>query len=180
MTASHTVPPDEHGVVRVFALNLDDAAAKPWRAGEAPVIAKALGVEAIDPDHVDVLRLKDMHPMTLSGYLTEGIGLPADLVAPDRARLDALSGHAVVILSRAFGGKEAALNPTEVVTHIATYTEPPTLPSFDDLTTASAAGTLAPQEGAESPPFRATTAWAVLVALGMIAVLVLSIVLFYV
>ena len=180
MSAPLEVAADEHGVVRVFALNLDDAAAKPWRQGEAPAMAAALGIQILDPDFVDVLRLKELKPMTLSAYLTEGIGLPAEMVAQDKTRLDALSGHAVVILSRAFGGNETALRPSEAITLIATYNEPPAMPSFEDLSSDAAKGSLPTDDGPETPPFRASKTWALLVALGLIVILVLALFLFYV
>ena len=134
---------DEHGVVRVFALNLDEAAAKPWREGDAGVVADALGLsDPPDMRYVEVFRPRDMQPMTLSRYLVDGIGLPRDAVAEDRVKLDALSGHVLLLLSGALAGQGAVIEETPELTHIGTYREPPAMPSFEKLPSNAAKGTI--------------------------------------
>ena len=146
----------EHGVVRVFALNLDDAAAKPWRDGDAAVVADALGLpEAPDMRYVEVFRPRDMQPMSLTDYLVEGIGLPRDAVTADRARLDALSGHVLLLLSGALGGRSGRIVETPELTHIGTYREPPNMPSFEKLPSDGAKGALGQSGGAD----RAAPRW---------------------
>ncbi|MDU8943501.1 hypothetical protein [Ovoidimarina sediminis] len=142
MTDDLTVARDEHGVVRVFALNLDEGAATPWTEGDGAAMAEALGLGGLDPKYVEVVRPQEMKPMTLSDYLVEGIGLPREEVSGARSRLDALSGHVLIVLSGAFGGREATLAPTPVLTHIGTFREPAPVPSFDRLSLESAKGAL--------------------------------------
>jgi hypothetical protein len=173
MTEDLTVPAHETGAVRVFAVNLPEEEIAPFRRGDGDRIRAALGLDFIDRDFVETLKAADLKPIGLAGYLIEGLGIPADALAADRARLDALEGHVLLVHSTAFGGRDATISPTPEVTYIGTYREPKTVPSFDPLTSESAAGVL------EGPATKAATAgwprglWAVLLGLAALVLIVL-------
>lgn len=148
------VPPGERGVVRVFALSMDDQDAKALRANEPPEgdggprpVEAALGVSDIDTDFVEVFALSDIREIGLDGYLEDGNGIEPAQLAPDRGKLTALEGWVMVVYSAAFGGKGAEVRPAPDLTLVGTYSEPGV--DWSDrsrLTTAGAEGTVAPAE----------------------------------
>lgn len=129
------VPASETGKIRVFALNLSGDTGTPLTSGGA---GQALGVEQIDPVYVEIFPVKDLEGLGLAGYLTEGCGISADQVSPDKVRLNALGGHIMLVFSRAFSAKAATLHQTSDLTLIATYDETPLGWSGTTLTTDSA------------------------------------------
>lgn len=118
------VPAGEHGRIRVFALDLPPEQAEFLR--EPGAVDQMLGLAGLDSSQIDVIRLRDLEELGLTGYLTEGCGLPNELISADREMLDALQGYVLVLRSPAFGGKAAALAPQPGVRLIATYDEPGT------------------------------------------------------
>lgn len=120
MTATLTVPPGERRVVRLFRLDMPPEQVRFLRE-EPAALADKLGVDHIDPAHADIIRIADLEEVGLSGYLVDGIGVDPAEIAPDRARLDAMEGHALVLLSRALGDEGAKINPGSGVDLVATY-----------------------------------------------------------
>lgn len=119
------IPQDERGVIRVFSLSMTPAEAKRLK-GDGAAIAAALGASGpVDPAHVEVFPLTDLSGLGLPGYLTEGGAVPSEQIAPDRARLDALEGWAMVVFSLAFGRAQMSLDPIPALTLIGTYGEAP-------------------------------------------------------
>ena len=118
------VPAFEAETVRLFRV---DAAAvvdfawlfpegKPVAGGpqvglHAARLAHALGVGAVDPDHVTLIRLADLSEQGLEDYLTEGQGIAPQSLFADLAMLAGLSGHVLVATSPAFGGAAVTLQP---------------------------------------------------------------------
>lgn len=151
------VPPHETGVVRLFAVELPEAevagfAGKDWsgfdaadEAAEAPPwpLRDALGAEYLDEDFVEVFPARDVAALGLSGYLTEGMGLPEEEIAPDRERIDAVEGHVLVVGSAAFGGFAQSLDPQPPLRHIGTYRETPVHPVIGEIEAEAAKGRLA-------------------------------------
>lgn len=119
-----TIAAGEHGVIRVFALEMRPEQAAFLR--EPGAVDQMLGVEGLDPAQIDVIRLADLEDLGLAGYLTEGCGIPEDQIAPDRAKLAALTGYVLVLRSRAFGGRAVRLTPAPGLRLIASYREPGT------------------------------------------------------
>ncbi len=118
-----SVTPGEHGVLRVFGIDLPDAdiAAFATEAGTAWPLRDTLGVSSLDPKFVEVVDLETFRSYGFARYLAEGYGIAeADLYA-DTARLDALSGHVTLVVSQAFGGQAANLTVTPPLRHIATF-----------------------------------------------------------
>ncbi len=175
MTGDLTVPGNEAGVTRVFALNLSAEEARKFVDGDAASLEAALGAERVDPAHVQTVRTADLEPLGLSGLLTEGFAAPEQAVARDKAKLDALDGHVLIVGSRAFGGAEVRLRPSAQITLIGTYRDPATVPSFEPIRSDATAGTVPPPEGPQSatPGPRMGSGLLVVAALVVAAVIVL-------
>ena len=94
---------NEHGLVRVFAIDLPDAdVAKFVKTPET--LATSLGVRQLDLTYVDLIDISALGEIGLHGYLQEGIDIAPDALAEVRPDLDHLKGHVAVILSKAFAG----------------------------------------------------------------------------
>ena len=148
MTARLGIPADEHGIIRVFAVNLppaqveamlqDSPPAAPGARPEVPAAATLLGWPALDTGHTELFALRDLTGFGLPGYLTEGLGLDEAQIAPDRARLAALDGYVLIVLSRAFRGQAVTLDIPAALTLIGSYREPSDPIRFDPLPTGGA------------------------------------------
>lgn len=117
------VRPGEARVVRLFHLDLPPEQIRFLR-DEPAALADILGVGTLDPVQADLLRLADLDDLGLSGYLTEGMGVPAAALVGDAARLDTLEGHALIVRSAAFDPGGQRLAPKPGVALIAHYGEP--------------------------------------------------------
>ncbi|GHG84581.1 hypothetical protein [Pseudodonghicola xiamenensis] len=133
----------EHGVTRVFALEMRPEQAAFQR--EPGAAEQMLGLEGLDHEQIDVIRLADLEDMGLAGYLLDGCGIPEDQIAPDRDRLRALTGWVMVVRSRAFGGHAGRIAPAPGVTLIAAYHDPGTDWSAEPLHARSAEPYSAPR-----------------------------------
>ncbi len=147
-----TVKAIERGTVRVFALDMtarevdrlrnpgpppgfafSDDPAKDFpdyvaSDDERDPIATLLGTDLADSDFVEVFHTDDISAIGLATYLVEGNGAAEAQIEADRARLDALHGHVVIVLSAAFGGQATTLRPDPRLTLVGCYTEPPPAP----------------------------------------------------
>lgn len=119
MSESNRVPPGEAGKLRIIAPGTVAVSGAP----PAVAAARLLGLPDLAAGQVERLSLADMEGLGLSGYLAEGWDVPADALAPDRGRLDALQGVAFLVLSRAFEGKGAVLSPLPGVEVFGPYAE---------------------------------------------------------
>ncbi|MFT4962396.1 MAG: hypothetical protein ACI92Z_003493 [Paracoccaceae bacterium] len=124
----------ETGVIRIFAM---DMPAQQARFHTEPVaMQQVLGANDIDPAYVEIFPVADLDQLGLAGYLVEGCGIPASLVAPERDRLNAVTGYVMLVHSRAFGGRAVTLTPTLPL--IATFNDPGTDWSGEKIETESA------------------------------------------
>lgn len=123
MTGPVTVPAHETGKLRLFALHMPDEQAQALRGSGG--IDGLLGVLQVDPAYVEIFPLKDLDGLGITGYLTEGCGIPQEQVAQDKSRLHALTGYVLLVFSQAFGGREVTLHPAAELELIATYSERP-------------------------------------------------------
>ena len=135
MTGRLIIPAEEHGTVRLFAVNLPEAevaamlrdaptlgtALTTGELPQVPAAADLLGHPDLDTRHTELFAIRDLTGLGLTGYLTEGLGLQESEIAPDRARLAALEGYVLIVLSRAFGGQAATLDLPPALTLIGTY-----------------------------------------------------------
>ena len=113
------VTADERGIVRVFSLEMPPEKAR-FQA-EPGAAAESLGVQALDPAHVEIICLSDLDEIGLSGYLTEGCGVPETEIAPVANRLDTLEGYVMVVFSQAFTTTPIALKPAPDVKPVAAF-----------------------------------------------------------
>ena len=135
------IPANDHGQIRVFATDQtlpDDAFDK-----EPESIAALFGTD-LDPTYVDVIRLSDLGEMPLTTYIAEGYDMAADLV--DATVVNGLTGTVVLVLSRASGGREMTLTPTQGLRHVTTYSATQRIVPLEPLVSEAATGTL------EGPP----------------------------
>jgi hypothetical protein len=148
MTTTLTIPAEEHRKIRVFAINLPEAevaamlrAAPPQPSDdlpETPAAATLLGWPTLDTRHAEVFAIRDLSGLGLPGYLSEGLGLEEDQIAPDRARLSALDGYVLIVMSRAFAGQGVTVEIPPHLTLIGTYQEKTAPLLFEPLPTGGA------------------------------------------
>ena len=135
-----TIPADDHGQIRVFAT---DADLPPEVIEKTPRGLEYLFEAELNPDFVDIVRIADLGGMALSAYIAEGYDMAPDLV--DKAAVDAITGYAVLVLSRATGEVETTLTPADGLRHVTTYSPVAKITPPEPLPDASAKGILEPK-----------------------------------
>jgi len=83
----------------------------------------ALGVTRLDHGQVEVFDIATIRDYGLARYLTEANGMDAASVAPDAARLDALTGAVALVFSAALPEDVARLDPRPPLRLIGRYAE---------------------------------------------------------
>lgn len=136
MTGVIHIPAGERGHIRVFNLDMRPEQVRFLR--EPGALAQILGIDDIDLDHVEIFPLRDLEELGLSGYLTEGCGIPASDVAACADALSMLDGHIMLLRSRAFRGEDTRLTPAEQIRLAATFEEPDSKWSAQKVTAESA------------------------------------------
>ncbi|ETA51819.1 hypothetical protein [Ponticoccus alexandrii] len=109
--------------------------------GEWP-LKYALGATALRPAFVETVRISDLGPMPLSRYLAEAHGLSETALAADRATLDAMTGHVVILPPQAFDNTTQTLSPAAPLTHVGAYGGPAPKGRGAPLRSAGAEGSL--------------------------------------
>jgi hypothetical protein len=147
MSESFQIKATERGVVRIFMVNLTAnqiaALNDATQDDEAPAaIKQALGVTQLDNKFIELFPLGNLEGVGLAGYLTDGLGVSKADVAPHASRLNGMTGQVLIVLSAAFGGKEATLTPTAPLKWIGTYLEEGANMAFEPLVSDAAKGTL--------------------------------------
>lgn len=124
-----TVTADEHGVVRLFALDLPDRdllrLTDPTKLNPSPQASTAMlvGLDWLNADGFEIFDTEVLGDMSLEGYLIEGAGIrPGDL-RRDRIFLNSIDGVVMILYSSAFDGAAATLKTGPGVDYIATYQE---------------------------------------------------------
>ena len=160
MSERITIHPHETGTVRVFRIDLTPAGIAGFDA------ATALGAEHLDAAEAEVFDVADLAGLGLSGYLSEGMGIPEEELAPMRAHLDVITGHVLVLPSRAVaGGTGQTLAPRAPLIHVGTFHEDRPPVSFDPLPDAAARGN-AGAGGPAPAPGRQRGGWGTLLLIG--------------
>ncbi|MBT8474116.1 MAG: hypothetical protein HKO95_15730 [Rhodobacteraceae bacterium] len=181
MTDPLAVSAHERGVTRVFALNLPKEqiatfVKETYGPGDDDYdwpLRNALGIDALDHDFVEVIDLSDLSEYGLLQYLIDGHGVDAKQIAPDAARLSAITGHVVIVSSSAFGQFAQTLAPKPPLDLVATYREAPPIPPMDALPSESAKGALETGETAQAPGSLNRGLLIVVVALAVVVLAVL-------
>lgn len=136
MSETFDVKSTEHGLVRLFAVDLPPEKIESFDAEDA------LGVKALDHAHVELFAISDLTGLGLSGYMNEGLGISRDDL--DSARLDALTGFVLIVRSAAFRGQETTLTTKAPLRWIGTYPEESAPVKFEPLPSAAALGDVPP------------------------------------
>lgn len=156
------VAPHEHGVLRLFQLDMRPEEAKFLR--EPGAADQILGVEGLDLAQIDVFPVSDLEELGLYGYLNEGCGIPKDQL--DRDALESVEGWVMVVRSAAFQGRAATLRPNPKMRLIGLYTEEATNWTGGKIETDSAKPFSAPQVSTQDDkPRRIGSAMLAVVAL---------------
>lgn len=117
------IPAQERGVIRIFDLEMP--AEQALFLQEPGALAQLLGIDDIDLSHVEIFPVSDLDELGLAGYLLQGCGLTEAQITPDRDRLSALTGHVLLLRSRAFGDRALRLTPAAQIIPVASYGETP-------------------------------------------------------
>jgi hypothetical protein len=145
---------DRHGLY-VFALDAPLSVVNTLKSGNNDAgphpLAALFGVSESESRHVEVINPADLGELGLSGYLIDGHGVPAPQIAPDKGRLDALTGPVLLLAAKAFDGRQTTLHLDPRLDLIGSYAEevPPVF--FEPLPSAAAQGTLNPMPPATKP-----------------------------
>ena len=137
MSETFEIRAGERGVLRLFQIDLPREGIEGFTesdplSGRWP-LKEALGVEDINETFIDVVAIRDLDDMGLTGYMVEGLGVSKDEIAPHRNQLDALEGHVVVVLSGAFKGLAVTLLPRAPLRWIGTFFEDRPAIKFEKL-----------------------------------------------
>lgn len=160
----------EHGVVRLFAIDLPAADAQSF---DTDALAAALGGVPLDGEQVDLINLNDLEDMGLDGYLIHGIGAAKSEVIQLRPQINALKGHVALIRSAAFGGMAATLAPQKPIRWVATFGEVPLDLTSTPLRSESAKGTLSAPAAPFTPDHIGLPKWTY-IAFAFIAIIILN------
>ena len=164
---SLAIPAHDHLGVRVFSAAL---APDEMQRDKAALVLALLGDPDLDPAYVEVFDVADLSDIGLSGYLTEGLGVPEAALEADHARLDAVKGPVLVLPSKALHGRAVTLTPDPRLALIGTYREDRPPVHFEPLPTAATQGVLSPPPLPAPPPQRPTLAFVLMgIALALVA-----------
>ncbi len=143
--------------------------------GEWP-LKYALGAERLREGFVEVIDLRDLGPMPLSQYLADAHDLSPKVLGADKARIDTLTGHVVVLPAQAFDATSQDLNIAMPLSLVGRYGAPAprargAMLQSDSARGQGAGGTPAPTEG--------LAGWVkiTLIALAALVVVILALVL---
>ncbi len=140
-----TIAPREHGVIRLFTLDMRPEEAKFLR--EPGAADQVLGAADLDPDQIDVFPVSDLEDLGLYGYLNDGCGVSEDQL--DRTTLETVEGWVMVLRSAAFHGRPATLTPDPRLKLIGLFTEEATNWTGGAIETDSAKPFSAPQHAGD-------------------------------
>jgi hypothetical protein len=165
------VTPHERGVTRVFAVDLPKAGAEALREDGGAAISTALGSGPLDMAHVELFPVSDLGPLALSDYLIAGAGLPKEAILAERSDLDALTGHVLILHSRAFQGQPADLRPKPPLRWVATHALPSIAVPMTPLRSDGATGVLSAGAGPETESAGIPLwVWAVVAAVAVVII----------
>ncbi|MDP3195489.1 hypothetical protein [Tabrizicola sp.] len=162
-----TIPALDHLGVRVFQVVMSPEDLQGDKARLVPVL---LGDPDLDPAYVEMFDVADLSDIGLAGYLTEGLGVPDTALSADHAKLKAIQGPVLILLSKALHGREVTLTLDPRLSLIGTYREDRPAIHFEPLPTAAAEGVLSPPPLPAPPPQRPILAFVLLgLALALVA-----------
>lgn len=104
-----TIPANDYGQIRVFACDTP----------VTPEMLPDLFGARLDTTYVDIVQIADLGALTLTDYIAQGYDLTPD--AADKAAVNAVTGTAILVLSRATEGREVTLTLAPGLRHVTTY-----------------------------------------------------------
>ncbi len=110
-----TVRADEHGAVRVFATDREEAITRDG-------MGHLIGAD-VDTERVEVIDTKDIAALGLATYLAEGYGIRDEDLDDGAEALNAIDGCVALIPTSAFKEKEATLSPSPPLRFVGIYLE---------------------------------------------------------
>lgn len=134
-----TIPANDFGHIRVFATDLPLPLEVIEKTPDG--IAGILGA-TVDVTFVDVVKIDDLGDMRLSDYIKTGYDMSPDAV--DKVAVNAITGTAILLLSRATTGRDLTLTLPPGLRHVTTYSPTLRMAPSEDLPSARAAGILEP------------------------------------
>ncbi len=138
------IPPGERGVIRLFALS-DQLAGDIDRSGDLDRLRRALGLEQLRGEDVQLVQTGAIADMGLDAFLREAYDIDPGEIAPQAETLNALEGDVAVLRSGAFAGREVHLKGDAAARLIAVFGEPPADWSATPLHTPGAHRRLSPR-----------------------------------
>ena len=143
----------ETGLVRLFSVDLPADEIDAFRSGTPSALEQALGTGGLDPAYVELFDIADLEELGLRGYMRDGLGVAEAELTEDAARIDALEGPVLVLLSGAFRGKEHTLAPRAPLRWVGTWREEKAPVHFEPMPCYSPEGRLTPRgEPSEMTP----------------------------
>ncbi len=119
------VPAHEHDRLRLFGLDTSSpegaAVRDAVRAGDSAALGRALGVERVEADRVELIATRDVAELGLAGYLAAGYDVPRDQLGAASPELSAAPAHVLSVPSSAFGGQAQTLSPGPALTPLAAF-----------------------------------------------------------
>lgn len=170
MTTRMSVTANEHGIIRLFAIDLPREAAHDFTPEH---LGAALGNIALDPDHVDIISVDDLDDLGLDGYLIHGLGASKSEVVQLRPQVRALKGHVALIRSAAFAGP-ATLTPQRPLRWIASFGETGMDLTSKPMQSDAAKGILTPPATSPLPIERSPRALYLMIALVIFIAAIMS------
>jgi len=123
--ATINISQHERGAVRVFAISRPMAdMARALRHSSKGIIASGLLRHEVTHEDIELFALSDLTGLGLRQYLMDGYAIPPAALQADRARLDALDGYVLLLLSRVSNAAHVEITPSPDLTLIGTYREP--------------------------------------------------------
>lgn len=120
MTDPLIMPPGERGKLRLFALDMRPEEIRFLR--EPGAIRDVLGVDTLDEERVQVVRLADLDDLGLAGFLREGCDISDSQLSAQAQTLAGLTGAVLLLPSTAVTGG-AELTPDARLRHVVTLDE---------------------------------------------------------
>lgn len=96
MSERLNIPPNEHGLLRVFALD-SQLEMEIEHAGTLDGLIKALGISALNQDAVQLVKIDSVADLGLTTFLEMAYDITPDDLKENRTTLDALTGQIAII-----------------------------------------------------------------------------------
>ncbi|MBQ2261225.1 MAG: hypothetical protein II336_07660 [Loktanella sp.] len=129
------IPATDHGALYVLDYTGDAPAVLSDEA-----VLQMVGPVVLNLDFVDLVTPEQRREVSLPELIRQGYEMP--LTAEQADRLRQLSGHVLLIMSRAFGGQAQDITLPDATTLVMVLRDNATVPPAEQITSAAAAGVL--------------------------------------